>query len=188
MKIKRFKYFNLLRRWRRLKMPNWTSCDLKIRSPDKEKEHKELKRFKAFAQTTKDGEVNSLDTNKFIPYPEKFKKQDEIAAEDPTNHSIKDGYNNGGYEWCLKNWGSKWGICRAELEEEDFKWGELSYTFESPWSPPMPVIIKMSEMFPTLTFELRYFEQGCEFNGILECKAGKITNEEQGKYFGNRGG
>ena len=168
-------------------MPNWCECDLSINS-DEKKDFKELKRFKAFAKT-KD---NVLDTEKFVPYPAKFKKQDKIAEahhkKTPPDYSVKDGYNNGGYEWCLKNWGTKWGICRPELEEEDFDYGELLYKFESAWNPPIPVIIAMSKMFPTLTFEMRYFEMGCEFNGLLVCEAGKITKQEEGKYFGNRGG
>lgn len=37
-----------------------------------------------------------------IPYPDEFKELDDIAkaARAKGDHSVKDGYNQGGYEWC----------------------------------------------------------------------------------------
>jgi hypothetical protein len=178
-----------------IEMPNWVECDLRITLIDN-KEDKlmaEFKKFKAFAKTVmmKGGkkETNHLDTNKFIPYPEKFKLMDEAAKDNPVSKRgeyIKDGFNSGGYEWCAENWGTKWGICHAEFDNMDSY--EMTYNFDCAWSPCLPVIKKMSEMFPKLCFELRYFECGSEFNGIYVCKNGEIIREQQGEYFGDRGG
>ena len=188
-------------------------CDLYIRGSKDE-----IKRFKDFAESIdNEGEKNVLDTNNFIPYPKDYEdmdnkkrdwneKADEFAKKngckvwwcgDELSETLrneflkenpepeKDGFNSGGYEWCSKNWGTKWGICRAELYETE---EELQYNFECAWSIPEPVIKKMSELFPLLNFELRYFEGGMGFNGLLEYENGKEIENKCGDYFGNRGG
>ena len=176
-------------------MPNWCECELRI-----EGKKKELAKFKEFAKTKK----NVLDTEKFIPYPKKFKDLDEKSRKLDEKRDkmrkrgksyeeaekkypyMKDGFNSGGYEWCNDNWGTKWGICDAELIED---YGdELNYEFNTAWSPPEPVIIKMSKMFPKLKFTLTYYEVAMQFNGILICEKGKIIEQDTGKYFGHRGG
>lgn len=160
-------------------MPNWCECDLEIRG-----ERNKLKEFVEFAKT----EDRVLDHHKFIPYPKRFADLDKKSKEyeKKTGKHMKDGFNSGGYEWCCKNWGTKWGICNAELRgvEDD----RVEYGFESAWSPPIPVVLKMSVMFPELEFELRYFECGAAFNGLYQCKAGEVLTDEEGKYFGDRGG
>lgn len=183
-------------------MPNHVENDLRV-SGAKEA----LMKFKEFAKDKED----LLSADKFIPYPEEFKKADRLAKvyDEKRNKyfiklkeegkdtqlawakypSKKDGYNSGGYDWCKKNWGTKWGMYDVKLEEtHDEDRDELFYTFQSAWVPPIPIIKKMAEMFPTLDFDLRYFEQGSEFNGILRIEKNKVTREEEGKYFGDRGG
>ncbi len=159
-------------------MPNWCECDLSVSVPwgqelteeDRKKAKAELKRFKDFPVTENeiDGkkEINILDTNKFIPYPEEL--------------------GSGRYEWCCKNWGTKWGICNPQIFEEGVE--DLKYEFECAWSPPLPVIKKMSELFPLLEFELRYFERGVGFKGLYRCEAGEVTEDKGGAYSGDRGG
>ena len=171
-------------------MPNWCDCELEVTA--KEGCEKQLKDFKTFAcEKCSDG-VNQLSANKFIPYPATFKKLDKEAAEHIKNHPgdwknhPKDGFNQGGYEWCIANWGTKWGLCDVELANENKD--SLSYEFKTAWSPPLPIIKKMGEMFPDLEFSLRYFECGVGFNGWYLIKNGKIEKDETGKYYGNRGG
>ena len=192
-------------------MPNWCECDLEILGIKKE-----LKRFSRFAKTKKGKEINVLDTNKFIPYPKKFldldkksekweKKAEEFAKKkgvkgyydlsedikkqfEAKNPKIKDGFNSGGFEWCCKNWGTKWGICNAEINKDYYGDNRLFYSFETAWSPPYPLILKMSKLFPELEFVLRYFEGGCGFNGLFKCKKGKRIVNKSGEYFGDRGG
>ena len=191
-------------------MPNHVENDLRITGSKKE-----LLRFKESAQ---DNEC-LLSANKFIPYPEEFvnldkkaKEYDEARAKYEKSlqkngesekearikaymdfPSIKDGYNSGGYDWCVKNWGTKWGMYETELIEENLnedqdEWNNLFYTFQSAWSPPLPVIRKMSELFPTLEFDLRYFEGGSGFNGMFQMRNGKVLSDKRAEYFGDRGG
>jgi|GEM_PF-2285151 len=185
---------------------------------------KELLKFKEFAKgeeaffdsynTPKKWDISKtdLDMNKFIPYPEKFKKIDEdnykysekvkevkkkveagkkkltpeereIANElaicelegNPMPYQT-DGYNSGGYEWCSKNWGTKWNFCDVTLDEKN---GNLLYTFSTAWSVPFPVLIKMSKVFPNLTFDYYGDEESEEFEIGLVLKEGKIIKQEE---------
>jgi hypothetical protein len=64
----------------------------------------------------------------------------------------------------------------------------VDINFSSRWTPPLPVILKASALFPELEFEIRYFERGVGFNGMFICKAGEVSCDESGPYFGWRGG
>lgn len=153
-----------------------------------EKSSKELERFVKFALGKKHrGEMSVLCEDVFIPYPEEFRIKDEKAEKGEIS---KDGFNSGGYEWCTENWGTKWGICNARIFSNRIcrDWGKVVYYFECAWSPPIPVIEKMAELFPLLTFELKYFEGGMAFKGIMVCSEGKVKKHTTARYRGSRGG
>ena len=169
-------------------MPNWCENDLYVRGVKED-----LQRFKeAVNGRNHQGVEKLLNEDAIIPYPEHFRKLDEAARQYEEAHPRdwanrpRDGFNQGGYEWCLENWGTKWGFCDVHLESESED--ELQYTFNTAWSPPAPLIVKLGEMFPTLEFDLRSFEGGMQFNSILRMVEGKAVEEETGKYFGDRGG
>ena len=175
-------------------MPNWCDCELMITG-----DANELKKFRKFAQTGKGDTKNVLDTNQFIPYPKKFARLDKKAdkhnkkrasltdEEQKNSEHMTDGFSSGGIDWCRENWGTKWGICGATINSEDYSYG-LEYVFVTAWSPAKPVIAKMSKMFPKLRFDLRYFESQRRHNGLLVCKQGTIVENTTGEYFGHRGG
>ena len=150
------------------------------------------------------GKDTALDFNKIVPYPEDLAKADAahhqverdrdaeavrqgykryydmpedkrelVAKQFP---EVPDGYNNGGYNWCHENWGTKWNV-DAEISGDPND-GEVSYFFDSAWAPPEKVIKKLGEMFPTLSLHLNYSEPGMCFEGDLEIINGKVTLEE----------
>jgi len=150
------------------------------------------------------GEDTALDFNKVIPYPKDWADADK-AAEDRREERAKaaekagyknsndmpekerkalfkkypdleDGYNKGGYTWCHDNWGTKWNV-DAEIQGTP-KDEEVTYTFDSAWSPPELVVKKLAKMFPTLNFHHHYEEPGMCFEGELIIKKGKITKAE----------
>lgn len=95
-------------------MPNWCECDLTVEVPsevDKTTQTAALKQLNDFKEHAAAGS-KPLETNKFIPYPRKFRILDRAAAKvlKRTGKHTSDGFNQGGYEWCCKNWGTKWGI------------------------------------------------------------------------------
>ena len=196
-------------------MPNWCENELRIEGPAKDlKEFKKLakkhNRYKENPILNTNNfipypeefrKLDKISTNwmsKADDFAKKNGKDADWYCGDKLSKKLRDqfvkengeypsdGFNQGGYDWCIKNWGTKWGICSPELVNEYKE--ELEYEFESAWAPPAPVILKMSEMFPTLRFELRYFEMGVGFNGLYICEKGKVIEDKEGEYFGHRGG
>lgn len=117
--------------------------------------------------------VEAIESNKglfktFIPYPKKFAELDRKAKEhlEKTKEYIKDGYNQGGYEWCISNWGTKWDVRKDDIsvgtENENF----VLLGFSTAWSPPIPFYKELVE----LGFKVRgcYEEGGVGFLGIYE--------------------
>lgn len=51
------------------------------------------------------------------------------------------------YDWRCDNWGTKWNAYSNEQEGED------TIIFETAWSNPEPVMLKLSEMYPEATIE-----------------------------------
>jgi len=100
-----------------------------------------------------------------------------IELEGKQQQYRKDGFNSCGYEWCAHNWQTKWNFCNCELTDETDE--ELHYTFQTAWSIPMPVLIKMSKMFPKLEFNYLGDEESEEFEVDYHFKAGKITESEE---------
>lgn len=170
-------------------MPNWCECDLMVEGLPE--------RIREFLDAVRGGN-GPFDFDRLIPYPENYKELDRLAAawdtlpaeEKARTERPRDGYNSGGYEWCVSNWGTKWSACR-ELVGAVQEWGDsatVDISFSTAWSPPLPVIREASRRFPALRFDLRYFECGGQFNGMFLCQGGEVTADESGPYFGRRGG
>jgi hypothetical protein len=176
----------------------------------------------------KDHKRNPLDFNNFIPYPENFKQRDddaqvlskeEMAAKygvDKRGFS-QDGYNAGGYEWCIENWGSKWNASTTVWVGEH----DTMY-FDTPWGPVHPIISEIHKRFPEISIHYEYYERGAQFMGgcaylserdldetdipegkeievedtvkkegkppTFEWKAGQAYNVWEQEYFGFKGG
>ena len=69
------------------------------------------------------------------------------------------------YHWNIRNWGTKWDVAVANDDEysntvmEVNDDGSVMYRFETAWSPVGEVLIKLSEQYPTLTFDYEYEEE-----------------------------
>ncbi len=169
-------------------MPNHVDNDLFIKGTKDE-----LSKFKeTMAGLDHQGKQVLLSEEKLIPYPQKYRELDEISAKYGKEHPKdwsgrpKDGFNQGGYDWCINNWGTKWGFYNVELvDSED---GQLSYNFNTAWAPPIPLIRKMGELFPELKFKLKYYESGSCFKGTMSIKKGNVASESNSSYSGSRGG
>ena len=90
----------------------------------------------------------------------------------------KYGYESS-YDWRIANWGTKWDFCDTYFEDSG---SQVSYTFESAWSPPTDFLMNICEKYPLLNFSLSYVEPGCAFEGELEIVAGEITVDETRDY------
>lgn len=86
-----------------------------------------------------------------------------IAAYRAKFGTTKDGFNSGGYEWCITHWGSKWGAANAE--RRDYR-GNTIITFQTANSPLRNELIgSLHELFPLLTLRMEYYERGMAFCG-----------------------
>jgi hypothetical protein len=171
-------------------MPNWCDCELTF--------HGNARDIKRFVEFAKEDDENMLSAEKFIPYPKKYADLDKKTEKWDKRHqankkhgllgngkSPTDGFNQGGYQWCIANWGTKWGFCDVELEHESAQ--HLKYGFQTAWSPPIPLIRAMGKRFPKLRFYLQYFEDGMGFQGEVIFERGTFT-ESTNSYNGDRGG
>ena len=172
-------------------MPNWCDCDLYVSGPKD--------RLEKFLRGVA-GEESSFDFDRLIPYPEEFRELDRLAEEwgkkapeERTEPCPNDGYNQGGYEWCVEHWGTKWNAFGVRIDlEKAMQGGEVDdcvkFSFSTPWSPPTPVIEHASEQFPELSFDLHYFECGAGFRGKFACREGRVTCDARRPDAGTRGG
>lgn len=141
-----------------------------------------------------------FDFNAIISYPKCFQDLDDesraAAKEDPYRY-VKDGYNQGGYDWCSENWGTKWNAYEAKRRD----YNGTILTFQTAWCFPRPVIIALAKAHPLCTLRLEYFEGGGAFAGGFTCygegdwyeddpfEPGRVTNEwSTNDYRGPRGG
>lgn len=155
-------------------MPNHCSSIMRIKGPKTD-----LAAFRAFARGNGpawDGEPfkpedsHELDLNQFVPVP-----PDVLGAK---KNNSSNAYNSGGYEWCIANWGTKWGVYDIQVEG---LLDCLEYRFLTAWSPfSIGVLDAMAKKFPTLEFELKYGESGMGFGGIMTAYEGSSVEDS---YF-----
>ncbi|WP_020471530.1 DUF1281 family ferredoxin-like fold protein [Zavarzinella formosa] len=130
-------------------------------------------------RTADDGEL-LIDFNTLIQYPERFALSDQERREwekaNPKgdwNEAPKDGYNQGGYEWCCKNWGTKWNAYAQK------RLSEVAVYFETAWSTPEPIFSALSAWFPEVPFTVEYADEDIGSNaGIIQYRNGKKGEEE----------
>ena len=65
---------------------------------------------------------------------------------------IETGYTDR-YSWCNKNWGTKWNVSNLHFNDH------ATFTFDTAWSTPYPVIQKLSEQFPNVLFKVEYADE-----------------------------
>ena len=95
---------------------------------------------------------------------------------------------NNWYDWNVRNWGTKWDVAVSWDEEypdtqiyEYKSEGEdhwVVYGFNTAWSPPVPAMIKLSELVPNCVITLSY-EEETGWGGESEFVNGKITAESE---------
>jgi len=148
-------------------MPNWTANQLTVEG-DKD----EITRFLDSVKSP----VQDFDFNQIIPMPkillntgsgaweidgqrvsswyaeEGGKRRLFTPEEQQELESI--GHNNW-YSWSVANWGCKWNATNLEVDSDSYE-DEAVIEFNTPWSPPTPILLALREQYPTLEFKLRY--------------------------------
>lgn len=114
---------------------------------------------------------SDFDFNRLIPYPE------EYAVGDVDGKAV--GYNSGGYDWCIRNWGTKWNACEPSVIVTE---NTVEIYFDTAWSPSLEVTEKLVSLFPDVTIKHTYEEGGMDFSGYVLYKNGEIVESEEGDY------
>jgi len=178
-------------------MPDYCENDVTFTSTRK----RDIERLKKRA-TSKE---NPFDFNGFIPYPRVFKCIDKLAKMREANRTkeaekrgkknfyelsnedkakvekkypyIKDGFNQGGYKWCLENWGTTWNSCNTSVDEKITKEDGVyiwKVSFDTAWTPPSPIFENIAKRYPKINIEAEYKEEGCNIDGKLIYKDGEF--------------
>ena len=79
------------------------------------------------------------------------------------------------YDWNCENWGTKWDA--SDVNVQDHAADHKQITFSTPWSPPLPVLVTLSEQYPNLHIELEWEEeQG--YGGTFVFTNGEATETD----------
>lgn len=170
-------------------MPNWCDTDLIIEGP--------ISDVDEILDAYVNVEEGTLDFDKVIPYPRKYKALDAAAEQymkdhpnDWTNRPA-DGFNQGGYDWCVENWGTKWnahsgrGVTYMRTTKNKRK---IKLMFETAWSPASPVFARLAQMYPDVQITARSYERGMGYKYVEKYENGVETHSEETDYRGGRGG
>jgi len=103
-----------------------------------------------------------------------FKKLDEERKKEALKlgRQYKENVERHGhtswYSWHCEHWGTKWNS--YDCEERDG-----AYYFDTAWSPPEPIMQKISEVFPDVKITHSFFDEGWCFWGKAEWLGGKLN-------------
>ena len=156
-------------------MPNICENEVSIYSEDEN----QIRSFMKFVKS-KDCD---FDFNKIVPSPNWNKTPDE-NGELPTK--VKRISNSEGklvmtirsfptsgktddrwYDWNIKNWGTKWGSFNGSMEFDKKYGDEVSYKFDTAWSPPAPILEALRDKFPDVSIRWFYRIETWESCGFL---------------------
>lgn len=84
----------------------------------------------------------------------------------------EDDYLNDWYEWNCTHWGTKWDVVDLNMDRSSDT--ELTYRFDTAWSPCVPVLEVMASTYPDLVFEVHYIDEGLFFAGTLVYSNGEL--------------
>jgi hypothetical protein len=80
------------------------------------------------------------------------------------------------YEWCCRNWGTKWNAAEPTSE---LNGNTLKIVFDTAWSHPRPVIKKLASLFPDLRIDHNWADEDIGSNtGTSNYKYGIIEYTE----------
>lgn len=121
--------------------------------------------------------------HRLLPAPKRASKEIVIDGEvigSAFTEEAEDGFD--GYQWCLDNWGSKWGDCDTVSRGAGECMGVPThyYTYHTAWSPSD--FTKISHDYPELWFSNVYFEGGMMFAGVAIFHDGEKTTLHHDRF------
>lgn len=118
--------------------------------------------------TEKEGMVSKMLSHSQFYTMEKYKDKtaEELAhykelGEELFKINLKYGACNW-YDWRIYNWNTKWNAYDTYIESCGD--GCVELYFYTAWSSPQPILMKLAEMFPHLTFDYKYADEDMTYN------------------------
>lgn len=93
-------------------------------------------------------------------------KSIEVPDEESRALLAQHGADNW-YDWCAKNWGTKWDTEGPDVKVEELSDDMVLYHFDTAWGPPEEICVILRERFPSLSIEWFYDEPGNQSAGYL---------------------
>lgn len=120
--------------------------------------------------------LGTIDFEKIIPMPEDIYRGNVGAAE------MKKYGGKTWADWAPAHWGTKWNSYGYD-ESVDYSENKDSLFFLTAWSAPHPVVAKLAEMFPAVTFEHEWADEDIGVNcGRRVYYDGELTDEYYPDY------
>lgn len=105
-------------------------------------------------------EPDAIDFNSIIPQPVGINKT--VSGHTPETKEkewmwmMRYGYKSW-YEWCVKNWGTKWNAYNINQYDNIIE-------FQTAWSPPHPIVERLSILFPEVEFNHKWADEDTGYN------------------------
>ena len=126
-------------------MPNWVTNEISFNFDMSHEKDRFMK------LVTSDD--NLFDFNNIVPMPEDLVKS-VLGTRD----------------WCSENWGTKWNSCNTTVDWDDDE--DAGFIFDTAWSAPTPIAVKLKRMFKGISFRWFYRDEGDMFCGYLDDDIG----------------
>jgi len=127
--------------------------------------------------TSSPSPLNMLNFHNFVPVPERLLHRTYSGRDEERAGEMKHGWHDpdhNGYDWEVANWGCKWGANVVQVSRPRSEL--LVYDFDTPWGPPEPFVYQVSQMFPSLTFVLQYYESNTGLVGFFTMNNGEAVS------------
>jgi hypothetical protein len=177
-------------------MPNWCNNETEVLGSEADiTEILRLARTTQYELDEVDGELKVFETpfslNGLVPMPShllntkaspSLQKDGEFAQAIAGNRDYE--YTDW-YGWRLAHWGTKWDLnpdsmfLSPMIVNDDN--ASFSISYDTAWSPICDFWLKVSEMFPNVRIDNRYFEEGCNFIGQAIFEGGEVLADECGE-------
>ena len=94
-----------------------------------------------------------------------------------TEKAMEDYITGGWYDWNVYNWGTKWDALEVSRTDDRNNPVEVSFIFNTAWSPPVEWLYKVAEQYPDLKFTLEYREES-GWGGEMIAYKGEVVADK----------
>ena len=134
----------------------------------------EYQKLAAIVKHSKGEKFLSFNENRLSQILKYQARSDTLSAGQAViSNFLQYGYGDW-YGWCIHNWGTKWNAYEMCPDA-----GENCVRFLTAWNPPIPIMDKLSKMFPGVKVDLQWSDEDIGFNvGHIALQGGELIVED----------